>query len=80
MDRSSVLIWRQRGQAWRWLLPLVTITLLIGALSLWAYRLFSAEVRDEAVHTLAGIAEEKRATIEHWLADTDTDARTRNCC
>jgi hypothetical protein len=62
--------------AWRWLLPMFTITLLIGGLSLWAYRLFSAEIRDEAVRTLAGIAEEKHLTIERWLADNDSDART----
>jgi len=76
MTQSDGLNLTQRVPAWPWLLPLVTITLLIGALSLWAYRLFSAEIRDEAVRTLAGIAEEKRLTIERWLADTDSDART----
>ena len=66
----------QGGQAWRWLLPLGSLTLLICSLSLWAYGVFSAEIRDESARTLAGIAEEKRATIEHWLANNDSDART----
>ncbi len=66
---------RQRVLAWRWLLPLIVITLLIGTLSLWAYGVFSTEIRDETARTLAGIAEEKRATIERWLADAESDAR-----
>jgi len=36
MNEASGSTLRQGGQAWRWLLPLVAITLLIGALSLWA--------------------------------------------
>ncbi len=76
MNEASGSIPRHGGQAWRWLLPLVAITLLIGTLSLWAYGVFSAGIRDEAARTLAGIAEEKRATIEHWLADIESDART----
>ena len=76
MKGTSGALSRQGGQAWRWLLPLVALTLLIGALSLWTYRVFSAEIRDEAARTLTGIAEEKRASIEHWLADNETDART----
>ena len=36
MNEASGSIPRHGGQAWRWLLPLVAITLLIGALSLWA--------------------------------------------
>lgn len=65
----------QGGQAWRWLLPQVTITLLIGSLSLWTYRIFSAEIQVETARSLAAIAEEKRAVIERWLANTESDAR-----
>ena len=75
MKGTSGATLRQGGQAWRWLLPLVALTLLIGALSLWTYRVFSAEIRDEVARTLTGIAEEKHASIEHWLADNETDAR-----
>ena len=75
MNRPSQSLRRQGGHAWHWLLPLVALTLLIGALSLWAFRTFSAEIRDEAARTLAGIAEEKHASIEHWLADIDRDAK-----
>ena len=76
MNRASESTLKQRVLAWRWLLPLVAITLLIGALSLWAYGVFSAGIRDEADRTLAGIAEEKRSSVERWLANNDTDART----
>lgn len=76
MKGTSGSTLRQGGQAWRWLLPLVTITLLAGGLSLWAYRVFSAEIRDEVARTLGGITEEKGATIERWLTDLDSDART----
>ena len=34
MNRASGSTLKQRVLAWRWLLPLVAITLLIGALSL----------------------------------------------
>ncbi|NCA89729.1 MAG: PAS domain S-box protein [Gammaproteobacteria bacterium] len=76
MNGASGSIPRHGAQVWRWLLPLVAITLLIGALSLWAYGVFSAEIREEAAQTLAGIAEEKRAMVEHWLADIESDTRT----
>jgi len=75
MTKASTSTLIQSDLSWRWLLPLLAITLLIGALSLWAYGVFSAEIRDEAARTLAGIAEEKRATIEHWLAETESEAR-----
>ena len=59
MNRASKSTLRQGVVTdWRWLLPLITISLLIVVLSLWAYRLFSAEIRDEAVRTLAGIESE----------------------
>lgn len=76
MHSASGYTPRSWATAWRWLLPLVAITLLVGALDLWAYRVFSAEIREEVAHTLGGITEEKRATIEHWLKDIDSDART----
>lgn len=58
----------------RFALPLIAISLLIGALGAVGYRYLSGEVRRETHRTLAVIAEQKRQQIEGWLAEIRIDA------
>ena len=64
------------GRHWlRFVLPLLAISLLIGAIGTVGYRYLSEEIRRENDRTLAVIAEQKRQQIEAWLAEAriDTD-------
>ena len=57
------------------MLPLLTLSLLIGAIGTVGYRYLSEEIRRENDRTLAVIAEQKRQQIEAWLTEArlDTD-------
>jgi len=64
------------GRHWlRFVLPLLAISLLIGAIGTVGYRYLSEEIRRENDRTLAVIAEQKRQQIEAWLTEAriDTD-------
>jgi len=56
-------------------LPLLALSLLIGAMGTIGYRYLSEEIRRENDRTLAVIAEQKRQQIETWLTEArlDTD-------
>ncbi|RJG02873.1 ATP-binding protein [Noviherbaspirillum sedimenti] len=58
----------------RFALPLLAISLLIGAVGAIGYRYLSEEVRRETHRTLAVIAEQKRQQIEGWFAEIRIDA------
>ena len=53
----------------RFMLPLLALSLLIGAIGTIGYRYLSAEIRRENDRTLAVIVEQKRQQIEAWLAE-----------
>ena len=57
------------------MLPLLALSLLIGAIGTIGYRYLSEEIRRENDRTLAVIAEQKRQQIEAWLTEAriDTD-------
>ncbi len=57
------------------MLPLLALSLLIGAIGTIGYRYLSAEIRRENDRTLAVIVEQKRQQIEAWLTEAriDTD-------
>lgn len=62
-------------QQWvRFVLPLLALSLLIGAIGAVGYRYLSDEIRRETHRTLAVIAEQKRQHVEDWLAETRIDA------
>jgi len=58
----------------RFVLPLIAISLLIGAIGIVGYQYLSEEVRRETHRTLAVIAEQKRQQIEDSIAKTRIDA------
>jgi PAS domain S-box-containing protein len=58
----------------RFVLPLLALSLLIGAIGAVGYRYLSDEIRRETHRTLAVIAEQKRQHVEDWLAETRIDA------
>ena len=58
----------------RFVLPLIAISLLIGAIGIVGYQYLSEEVRRETHRTLAVIAEQKRQQIEDSLAEARIDA------
>ncbi len=63
-------------QQWvRFVLPLLALSLLIGAIGAVGYRYLSDEIRRETHRTLAVIAEQKRQHVEDWLAETRIDAK-----
>ncbi|KAI5913697.1 PAS domain S-box protein [Thauera sp. 2A1] len=66
---------RPPSQWLRLALPLLLISLLIGALSAAAYRYLGGEIRHETHRTLAVIAEQKRQSIEASLAEIRLDAQ-----
>jgi len=68
-DGSAARLWQ------RLVLPLLSISLLIAALSAVAYRYLSNEIRRETHRTLAVIAEQKRQAIEASLAEVRLDAQ-----
>ncbi|WP_216819749.1 PAS domain S-box protein [Zoogloea sp. LCSB751] len=55
-------------------MPLVAVSVLIGAVGVVGYRYLSEETRRETHRTLAVIAEQKRQQIEDSLAETRIDA------
>ncbi len=59
---------------WRFALPLIVATLLIGAIGAFAFRLLSDDIRDETHRTLAVIAEQKRQQLEAFLAESRLEA------
>ena len=63
-----------RSQWLRFALPLIVISLLIGAIGVVGYRYLSDEIRRETHRTLAVIAEQKRQQIEAWLGEARVDA------
>ncbi|HHW65503.1 MAG TPA: response regulator [Rhodocyclaceae bacterium] len=63
-----------RRALWRFAFPLLALTLLIAAVSVFGYRSLSDEIRRETQRTLAVIAEQKRQQIEGWLAEARIDA------
>ena len=63
-----------RSQWLRFALPLIVVSLLIGAIGVVGYRYLSDEIRRETHRTLAVIAEQKRQQIEAWLGEARVDA------
>ncbi|WP_374263567.1 PAS domain S-box protein [Zoogloea sp.] len=63
-----------RRQWVRFVLPLLVISLLLGALGVVGYRYLSDEIRRETQRTLAVIAEQKRQQIEASLQEARIDA------
>ena len=63
-----------RRQWLRFVLPLLAISLLLGAVGLVGYRYLSDEIRRETQRTLAVIAEQKRQQIEASLTEARIDA------
>jgi PAS domain S-box-containing protein len=59
---------------WHFVLPLLFLTLSIGAAAAVGYRYLSADIRHETQRTLTVIAEQKRQQIEDRLAQTRSDA------
>jgi PAS domain S-box-containing protein len=55
-------------------LPLLALSLLIGAVGAVGYRYQSEEIRRETHRTLAVIVEQKRQRLEVWLAEARIDA------
>ena len=60
---------------WRWLLPLVILTLLLCGLSLAAYYRISAAIHKEAQKNLVYLTEEKRADVARRLKASDDTAQ-----
>ena len=63
-----------RRQWLRFVLPLLAISLVIGALGAVGYRYLSEEIRRETHRTLAVITEQKRQQVEAWLGEARIDA------
>ncbi|WP_295622833.1 PAS domain-containing hybrid sensor histidine kinase/response regulator [uncultured Lamprocystis sp.] len=55
---------------WRLVLPLLGVTLLLGAAGGVVYQSYRNSIRDEKQRTLALIAEQQRPHIEGWIAET----------
>ncbi len=65
---------RARRQWLRFVLPLLALSVLIGAIGAVGYRYLGDEIRRETHRTLAVIAEQKRQHIEDWLHKAQIDA------
>ena len=60
---------------WRLVLILLATTLFIGGIGTAIYHHLRFESLQATERTLAVIAEEKRARIEHWITQTNSDAQ-----
>ncbi|MCV2219662.1 ATP-binding protein [Thauera sp. Sel9] len=65
---------RARRQWLRFVLPLLALSVLIGAIGAVGYRYLGDEIRRETHRTLAVVAEQKRQHIEDWLHKAQVDA------